>query len=361
MVRADGGEKSLPGSARRGRWRHTFAAVDLGTNNCRLLVARPRREGFTVTDAFSRTVRLGEGLSRSGRLSAAAMDRAIGALKICADKIRRARVSRIRAIATEACRIAENGAEFLARAEAETGIALEMISTAEEARLAARGCVPLIDRTLDHVLVFDIGGGSTELIWLEVATLPDGRTPLDAQPKIAGWASLPCGVVTLSERHAHAAGTPDAYRRMVEDVRGLLAEARARHVLPDASVVQSMHLLGTSGTVTTLAGLHLKLPRYERALIDGLWTDVDDLIAIARRLATMSCDERALEPCIGPDRADLVVAGCAILEAIHSVWPCARLRVADRGLREGILLGLMDEADREEGGRAPRRAASPLP
>ncbi|MCP5432897.1 MAG: Ppx/GppA family phosphatase [Alphaproteobacteria bacterium] len=345
-----------PAPDARGRWRHTFAAVDLGTNNCRLLVARPTSAGFSVIDAFSRTVRLGEGLGARGALSDGAMARALEALKVCASKIRRDRVTRVRAIATEACRYAANGTAFLDQAARATGLPFELISTAEEARLAARGCLPLVDRTVEHVLVFDIGGGSTELIWLDMKRLPPG----EGEPAIAGWASIPCGVVTLTERHAAAGGTP-AYSRMVEEVMGLLAEARGAHALPEPGCVAHMHLLGTSGTVTTLAGLHLRLPRYERARVDGLWAEVDDLLRIAKRLAGMTCAERAAEPCIGSDRADLVVAGCAILEAIHRVWPCARLRVADRGLREGILLGLMDAADREDGLAPGMGAGAALP
>ena len=140
--------------------RHTYGAVDLGTNNCRLLIARAVDGGFTVVDAFSRIVRLGEGVSQTGALSAVAMDRTIEALKVCAGKMQRRGVSLMRSVATEACRRAINGLEFLERSRAETGVDLEIISTAEEAKLAFSGCMPLLDRARPYAIVFDIGGGT---------------------------------------------------------------------------------------------------------------------------------------------------------------------------------------------------------
>lgn len=335
-----------------GRFRHVYAAVDLGTNNCRLLVARPKKEGFHVVDAFSRTVRLGEGLRESGALSADAMDRAVEALKICAAKMRRQRVTRARAIATEACRTAMNGPAFVERVKAETGIDFHVISPAEEAMLAARGCAPLVDPDADSVLVFDIGGGSTELIRLDLKEREAG-----GMPPIRCWASVPCGVVTLTEAFGPA-NEEAVFRRMVDEVRTLIQRALEQNAFCADYASRNVHMLGTSGTVTTLAGVHLGLKRYERNVIDGVWLELEDIRCISSRLAGMSCGERAQLPCIGPDRADLVVAGCAILEAIHEIWPCQRLRVADRGLREGVLLELMERADAEDRRRRrrPRRS-----
>jgi exopolyphosphatase/guanosine-5'-triphosphate,3'-diphosphate pyrophosphatase len=308
-----------------------YAALDLGTNNCRLLIARSMGEGFRVIDAFSRIVRLGEGVTASGRLSEEAMERTVAALRICASKMRRRKVTRARNVATEACRRAENGLEFLDRVRAETGLHLDVISSGEEARLAVAGCASLVTPEAAKALVFDIGGGSTELMWL-------GR---DARrrPKLDSWISLRSGVVTLAERYGGREVSPEAFEAMVDDVAAELAPFAARNAMPEAAAETQM--LGTSGTVTTLAGVHLDLARYERARVDGLWLDFGAAEAVARRLRAMTYEQRAAHPCIGRERADLVIAGCAILEAIRRAWPMPKLRVADRGVREGVLLSLM--------------------
>jgi exopolyphosphatase/guanosine-5'-triphosphate,3'-diphosphate pyrophosphatase len=312
--------------------RHTYGAVDLGTNNCRLLIARPIDGGFTVVDAFSRIVRLGEGLSRTGALSQEAMDRAVGALSVCAEKLRRRNVSLVRSVATEACRRAENGMEFVDRVRTETGIVLDIIEPQEEARLAVLGCHKLLEPGDGPALIFDIGGGSTELVLVDQQ---------DGVPKIRSWWSAPWGVVSLTESEGRAAlEGPDrllAYGRMRERAR--YAFAAFASTLP--SDVEGIRLLGTSGTVTTLASVHLALPAYDRRAVDGLHVPVDAMQKISKMIAEMDHDERAALPCIGRDRADLVVAGCAILEAIVEIWPAEKLGVADRGIREGILRSLM--------------------
>ncbi len=331
----------------------TYAALDLGTNNCRLLVARPRRSGFSVIDAYSRTVCLGENLCVSGELQPVAMDRAIEALHVCAAKMARRGVTVSRSIATEACRCASNGEAFLERIRRETGLILEVISPAEEAWLAATGCWPLVDRSCSTALVFDIGGGSTELIWLDL----EGARAHGRRPTVAAWTSLPCGVVNLAEQFGTPRLEPEAYPAMVAQVRSALEpfrEADARR--PDFGCAQA-HLVGTSGTVTTLAGLLLGLERYDRERVDGIWLNLDDVSALISRLAGMSAQERAQLPCVGEDRADFVLAGCAILEAVNTLWPTPRLRVADRGLREGILLSLMAEESSHGRRRRPRRMA----
>lgn len=319
-----------------GHIRQAYAALDLGTNNCRLLIARPSGPDFTVIDAFSRVVRLGEGLAMSGRLSDAAMERAMGALHICAEKLRRRNVQLARSVATEACRRAANGAEFIARVRAETGIALDIISAQEEARLAVLGCHVLLDRGTGPAIIFDIGGGSTELVLVEAG---------GAVPRIIDWQSVPWGVVSLSDtigRDEGASGEQRAnrYRAMRRTVLESFAPFAERISGARAST-ETIRLLGTSGTVTTLASLHLELTHYDRRAVDGLIVPAPAMRAISDRLSAMPFDERRTLPCIGPDRADLVVAGCAILESILDIWPAAQLGVADRGIREGILRSLM--------------------
>ena len=327
--------------------RQAYAAIDLGTNNCRLLIARPSGDNFTVIDAFSRVVRLGEGLSQSGRLSQEAMDRALGALHVCADKLRKRGVHLARSVATEACRRAENGAEFIDRVHSETGIRLDIISAQEEARLAVLGCHILLERGEGPAMIFDIGGGSTELVLVET----DARVP-----RIVDWQSVPWGVVSLTESCGRAEDGPEAlaqaYGRMRRQVAASFADF-ARRIGPHKT--GALRLLGTSGTVTTLASLHLELAQYDRRAVDGLVVPAEAMRTISARLAAMSLEERQRLPCIGRERAELVVAGCAILETILDLWPAARLGVADRGIREGILRGLMAAGDAAQRGRAALR------
>src|SRR5437868_7375542 len=317
---------------RREPQRRTYGAVDLGTNNCRLLIARPTDGGFTVIDAFSRIVRLGEGLSQSGRLSDEAMQRAVGALSICGDKLRRRNVSLSRSVATEACRRADNGREFVDRVHDVTGIVLDIIEPAEEARLAVLGCHKLLEPGDGPALIFDIGGGSTELVLID---------QIEGTPKIRSWWSAPWGVVSLTESEGREAlEGPErlaAYKRMRERARRSFANFA--DILPEDR--KGIRLLGTSGTVTTLASVHLALPCYDRRAVDGLHVPIEAMQMISEMIVQMSYDERSALPCIGTERADLVVAGCAILEAILEIWPAKNLGVADRGIREGILRSLM--------------------
>lgn len=318
-----------------------YAALDLGTNNCRLLVAVPTRPGqFRVIDAFSRIVRLGEGLSRTGSLSRGAMDRAIAALSICAQKLsaREVDLGRARLIATEACRSAANGVEFIEQVARVTGLDLEIVSRETEARLAVSGCGSLVDHAAQGAVLFDIGGGSSEIALLDLR----GGSTRRLASRIVAWTSLPVGVVSLAERHGGRNVTPEIFERMIVETVEMIGRFPGRDRLGDLVGSEGFHLLGTSGTVTTLAGVHLDLERYDRRQVDGLWlTDVeaDELVA---RIAGWSFEERVANPCIGSDRADLVLAGCAILEAIRRVWPARALRVADRGLREGLLTEMMD-------------------
>ena len=319
----------------RSREEDLYAALDLGTNNCRLLVAQPGRPGqFRVVDAFSRIVRLGEGLAASGRLSDEAMDRAVEALRICAAKIKARDIRRMRLIATEACRAADNGEAFLARVTEETGLELEIINRETEARLAVSGCSSLVGREARSVVLFDIGGGSSEIAVLDIK---DQRASRLAH-HITHWTSLPVGVVTLSERHGGKDVTPEVFAAMVAEVEAMLGKFDC----PDIPAGRDdFYLIGTSGTVTTLAGVHLNLPRYDRRQVDGLWLSDPDVSAMQAKLLSWNFAERAANACIGPDRADLVLAGCAILEAIRRRWPSQRMRVADRGLREGLLTDMM--------------------
>jgi exopolyphosphatase/guanosine-5'-triphosphate,3'-diphosphate pyrophosphatase len=327
-----------------------YAALDLGTNNCRLLIARPHENGFRVLDGCARIVRLGEGLSQTGRLSDAAMERTMDALRQCRNKLREHEPARMRLIATEACRSAENGIEFLARVERELGLTLEIVDRRTEAELAVTGCADLIERESAGALMFDIGGGSSELAWLDFR---GGRPRRQgrASASIRSWQSLPVGVVSIAERFGGVDVTMETFEAMVAFVSEHLKQFKGREKLRQMIAEHPVHLIGTSGTVTTLAGLHLGLERYERQKVDGLWMSAREVADTMNALLGMSFDRRAAHPCIGRDRADLVLPGCAIFEAIRREWPTERIRVADRGLREGILISLIDEDRADRGGR----------
>ena len=320
----------------------SFAALDLGTNNCRLLIARPSHGGFRVIDAFSRIVRLGEGMSATGALSEAAIERTLEALRICAGKIEHRRIAAGRYVATEACRRTANCAEFLARVRDEIGLEIEIISTAEEARLVVTGCAPLLHPRVPYAVVFDIGGGSTEIIWLQHGQgrrAPNGARRV--RPEILGSISLPFGVVTFTERFGGIEVSPAIYRAMVAEAEAALAPFERAHGIRRQVRAGQVQMLGSSGTVTTLAGVHLALPRYIRAMVDGSILTFDQIELVSRHLAGLDLAGRAANPCVGRERADLVLSGCAILDAICATWPVGRLRVADRGIREGILFDLM--------------------
>ncbi|MGI9515050.1 MAG: Ppx/GppA phosphatase family protein [Anderseniella sp.] len=311
-----------------------YGALDLGTNNCRLLLARPADSGFEVVDAFSRIVRLGEGVSQCGEISQDAIERTMKALRVCSNKLKWWDVQRCRLIATEACRTAGNGEHFIEKARSEIGLGLEVIDRETEASLAAAGASPLICGKAQSVVVFDIGGGSTEILWLNIT---------DGCYRIDDWTSIPAGVVTVAEKFGGKNVSSESFAAMRAHVAELARPFADRLRNGSASNPVPDHLLGTSGTVTTVCGIHLNLRRYDRARVDGAWILGDEVRAVTNDLLSMTYEQRALSPCVGPERADLVLAGCAILEEIRNLWPADRIRVADRGLREGILTSLMNE------------------
>jgi exopolyphosphatase/guanosine-5'-triphosphate,3'-diphosphate pyrophosphatase len=363
------GEEAVLAVARAGKKRHPYhrrrrggqgmrahangtpvlAAIDVGTNACRLLIAVPEwhvqaGDGQPSTiprviDSYTANVRLGESLERTGTICEAALDRTVAALKVCASRLKRRNVTHVKAIATEACRRATNAQELVKRAAAEAGICLTIVTPEEEARLAAAGCLQLIGREFEGALIFDIGGGSTELI---LVRRDDARYP--AHYDIVAWSSAPVGVVKLAERHGGRQLAATSYAAMRLELADVF-ESMKRELGPDLFDARRYHLLGTSGTLTTLAGIQLGLKRYERSRIDGQWLKRDDILAITDTIVTRDFPERAAIACIGTDRADLILPGCAILGAIMENWPCATLRVADRGLREGLLIALLRESE----------------
>ena len=317
---------------RRRKNNRLYAALDLGTNNCRLLIVEGReKDQFKVRDSFTRIVRLGEGLEASGALSEEAMERTIAALRICASKIRRMNVGRIRCIATEACRGARNGEDFIRRVRKETGLRMEIIDGAAEAELATISCAALFNEDAENIILFDIGGGSTEVSRL--------MRQEDNYFKITDSDSLPLGVVRLAERHAGPGPREHGYEGMLAESNERLAAFMDRQ--SDIDDLSNVQIIGTSGTVTTLAAVQLGLARYDRNVVDGCIINSDNIIELINNLRAKTRDELAENPCIGKQRADLVLSGCAVLEAIYRKWPVSQISVADRGLREGLLIRMM--------------------
>ena len=338
------GERATSGEHQHRVYGAAFGALDLGTNNCRLLIGAPAGDGFRVLDSFSRIVRLGEGLHDTGRLSPVAMERAMAALRACADRLSRRPLRGLRSIATEACRRASNGAEFLARVREETGLAIDVISAREEAELAVESCAPLLGKADRRALLFDIGGGSTELAWVRLAGATVGSGDghyKPVTPSLIGYHSLPVGVVTLAERFGTAASTPAGFVAMTEEVVARLAAFEQVHCIAHEIRCGGVQLLGTSGTVTTLAGVVLGLTRYRRAQVDGVVLSGEDADGAMAALQSLGLEGLARHPCVGPERAEFALPGCAIFAAIRRMWPAPRVVVADRGLREGMLLRMM--------------------
>ena len=312
---------------------YNYAAIDLGSNNCRLLIAKAYGRTYHVVDSFSRIVRLGEGLANGYHLNENAIQRTIDALKICKKKMNAKSVVKSRAVATEACRRASNTKQFYEEVFQETGIQFETLSPEQEAQLTLDGCAQLLDRSLSKSIVFDIGGGSTEIILAEKKN--------NEKVNVLAMLSLPIGVVTLSEQYTNCKFEVDLYEKIIAQVDRKLAPFDHEHGISRNLSSNKMQMLGTSGTVTTLGGIYLNLPRYDRSKVDGLDMRVDEISAISLKLVKMDYAQRAKNRCIGEERAGLVVMGCAILEAICRRWPIDIIRTADRGIREGLLKGLV--------------------
>lgn len=341
MPERKGGKRRGRRSTRSPGTTPLFGAVDLGTNNCRLLIAEARENGFRPVDSHSQAVRLGAGLAREGLITDAAMARAFDALRAIRAKLKARGVGRVKCVATEACRAASNGKPFIEQVQREIGLSFKIISSKEEARLAVIGCHNLFDLKAEIALVIDIGGGSTELSWVEVEPLrKGGLSGMMKRVPLINWGSFPMGVVTLTEKHQHLP-EPERYAAMKDTALELLAGYKHGAQLRERMVASPCHLIGTSGTVTSLAAVHMGLDRYVRSAVDGQWLDCADVGTVTRRLSDMDLSERRQLPCVGGDRSELIVAGCAILDAVLEMWPASRIRVADRGLREGVLLSMM--------------------
>ncbi|MCE2927438.1 MAG: Ppx/GppA family phosphatase [Rickettsiales bacterium] len=332
MLESTQESRSNARDAQRAAGEAMYAALDLGTNNCRLLIAglSARGASLKVFDSYSRIVRLGEGVSSSGVLSDEAMERTLLALTACQKKIAKYQLAGMRFVATEACRRAKNAKDFLARAERETGLAIEIITTEEEAQLAFKGCASLLKPAASRAVVFDIGGGSTELMWIDTAS-----------KAILDWISIDFGVMNLADKYGGSDFSDLAFDDMVSALAKRLSIFSDKNNITRHVAAGDVQLLSTSGTVTTLAAIHLDLPRYDRARIDGITLSAADIRATTRKLLAMRPSERFSHPCIGPDRSDFILSGCAIFDAISGLWPAQDITIADRGVREGIILSLI--------------------
>ncbi len=353
-----GKESQAQDEGQQGR-ESTYAALDLGTNNCRLLIASGQlapdgkklaTPSIKVFDSFSRIVRLGEGVSSNGVLSQEAMERTLQALKACQKKLNKYTIHGSRFVATEACRRASNGQQFLDAVFSETGLSIDIISSEEEARLAFLGCSSLLTEQSKRAIVFDIGGGSTELMWIDVDRIREnarlGKDP--ESQSITDWLSVGFGVMNLADKFGGSEFAEMAFKDMVNLLMDRLQSFDSKNKISETIGNEHkdapVQLLSTSGTVTTLAAIHMELPRYDRSRIDGITLDIKDIRATVNKLLEMRPSERFNHPCIGPDRADFIISGCAIFEAISTIWPTGTITIADRGVREGIILSLMNQA-----------------
>ncbi|MEJ6608185.1 MAG: Ppx/GppA phosphatase family protein [Paracoccaceae bacterium] len=341
-----------------------YAALDLGTNSCRMLIAHPVGSEFQVFDSFSKSVQLGQGLESSGLLSNASMKRTIQALRICQQKLQRYKVRNMRLVATEACRRASNSQQFIATVQQQTGLRLEIIQPEEEARLAVISCAPLVSAKTQQLMVVDIGGGSTELVWIDLSEVPrrqrgraimrlhagfkqSGTRSLSASgvdipaAKVVDWISVPLGVATLRDQFRDVRDDSARFALMSWFFEEHLAEFtpyKSEHAK------EGFQIIGTSGTVTTVAASHLGLKRYDRAKVDGLRMTSDQIDKVIRTYLDLGPVGRRRDPRIGMDRQVLIMSGAAILQALLRCWPTDRLSVADRGLREGLLYAQMSAA-----------------
>ncbi|SIT78022.1 Ppx/GppA phosphatase family protein [Pontibaca methylaminivorans] len=326
-----------------------YAALDLGTNCCRMLIAQPKGNGFKVVDSFSKTVQLGSGLERTGRLSRASMARTVHAMHICQQKLRRNNVKRMRLVATEACRRAGNSRELLQQVRRETGLRLDIIQPEEEARLAVISCASLVSPQTEQLLVVDIGGGSTELVWIDISAVPAAERPRAimrleqgfltgctgvSAARVVDWISVPLGVATLRDQFVDVEDDSARYALMSWFFEENLASFAPYR---DGTLRNGFQIVGTSGTVTTVAASHLGLRRYDRTKVDGLRMTSKEIDLVIRRYLELGPAGRRRDPRIGADRHALIMSGAAILQALLRCWPTDRVSVADRGLREGLL------------------------
>jgi exopolyphosphatase/guanosine-5'-triphosphate,3'-diphosphate pyrophosphatase len=330
-----------------------YAALDLGTNSCRMLIAQPKGSGFHVVDSFSKSVQLGAGLEKSGRLSRGSMARTAQALRICQQKLRKHKVRHMRLVATEACRRAQNAEAFVQRVQREIGLTLEIIEPEEEARLAVVSCAPLVSTKTEQLLVVDIGGGSTELVWIDLSKVPKRDRPrsimrlhsgfdaggsLFPAAKVVDWISVPLGVATLRDQFHDVEDDAARFALMSWFFEENLAEFTP---YKDLQAHDRFQIVGTSGTVTTVAASHLGLRRYDRTKVDGLRMTSEQIDKVIRGYLDLGEQGRRADPRIGQDRQALIMSGAAILQALMRLWPTDRLSVADRGLREGLLYAQM--------------------
>ncbi len=335
-----------------------YAALDLGTNSCRMLIATPEGGHFRIVDAFSKPVRLGLELERTGSLSKSGISRTVQALHVCAKKLSSQGVKRQRLVATEACRRALNGDHFMGRIRSETGLELEIIRPEEEARLAVVGCAPLVTHQAQQVLVIDIGGGSTELVWIDISEVDDplkveammrlkpgreNRGTLQAHgAKVVDWISVPLGVATLLQRYSDVNDDSAKFALMACYFEESL-DRFAPYNDDSDSLMDGLQIIGTSGTVTTIGAVHLGLKHYDRNIVDGMVMGAPDVDKVISQFLKLGPEGRRAEPGIGRDRAQLIMSGAAILQTILRIWPARHIRVADRGLREGMLYSMMND------------------
>lgn len=313
-----------------------LAAIDLGTRNCRLIIAKHHGGQIEIVDLFSRFVCLGEGVAQSRRLGRKAMERTITVLKQCAKRLSHYPNVVFSGVTTDAVRRAENAQSFLRRVARETGLKLEMIDEKEEAYYEVLGCARVLDMRKKRHIIFDIGGGSSEIILCSLDQ--------EKRVRIDEMLSLPYGVVNLYESVDKLTFT--SYTSIVEEVQNLCRRFLVAHLGDLASQdVSAFQVIGTSGTTTTVAAMHHNLKMYDRERVDGTSLCFEDVQKVIHYVQSLSPAERRSNAFCGHVEDDLVLTGFAILEGILRAVPCMYFTVTDAGVRDGLIRTLAYGAD----------------
>lgn len=310
-----------------------FASIDLGTNTVRLLVVTGNSKGFTTLHSNQLITRLGEGLSHSGILKDIAMERTIKAVLDFKREASKYSPFAIWVAATSAVREAKNRNEFIEKIREVTGLELEVIPWEEEARRTLLGVFSGLDGNIKKAIVFDIGGGSTEYI-------------LTVDKRLVKSVGTALGVVHLSEKYIRKDPVDDGELIILESV----ITNKIRNVKSQLhDVLCTMHdvrLIGTAGTVTTIAALDLNLHPYDPAKVNGYVLNIENVKEILKKLKNMTLEERRNIPALESGREDLIIPGAVIVIKTMEIFGFNEMIVSDYGLREGIILAKMSECQR---------------
>lgn len=307
-----------------------FAAIDLGSRNCRTIVGCQSKAGaFEYIETYSKSVSLADGVAASKKLSRKSMDRTIEALAFCSKVLSRYAGLTYLAVATDAMRRAENASVFIKRVKRELGLIISIITPQEEAYYAALGCIEVLSLETEIFVVFDIGGGSSEIALC--------RQKSDKDIELIDSLSIPYGVINLLESKDHL--TFSGYSNLVQKISDLSRDFLNQYATT-LDFVNNFQCIGTSGTTTTVAALNMNLRFYDREKINDSILQFSEILKTVHYVQSLSEDERKLHPYISQSNEDLVLGGLTILEGIVRGLPASTITVTDRGVRDGVVYAL---------------------